>query len=445
MTRQIHLLANFNPGVGYHPGRWRRGDARDFLTLDHYVRSARAAERAKFDAVFVSDVVTLFPDPPIAPWHVIEPTVALGAITAVTSHVGLVATLSTSFNEPYNLARRISSIDHLSGGRAAWNVVASAHSGAARNFGEEQGIASHAVRYSRATEFVDVVRKLWDSWEDDALVLDQAAGTFVDPAGIHPIDHRGEWFSVAGPFQNPRSPQGQPVLVQAGTSPEGIELGTSVADVIFVSDSLFEHAQRTYADVKRRIADKGRDPDQVRFLPAAYPIVGATEQEARDLRAELDELRVWDSDVAYVAGTLGIRLEVGDLDTKLGALLVDRGATQEGPTGVLDNAWRFAQTSRASSLRDFIVAGGTVHRQIVGAPEQIADDLERWFTQRAADGFNLSFTHFPDQLEAFAEHVVPVLQQRGLFRREYEATTLRGHLGLPRPDRRFHGTHAVGE
>jgi FMN-dependent oxidoreductase (nitrilotriacetate monooxygenase family) len=432
VPRQLHLLANFNPGIGYHPARWRAQDPRAFFSLDQYIRSAQAAERAKFDAVFLSDVLAVHPNPPVRPWHVIEPSVANGAIASHTRNIGLVTTLSTSFEQPYTVARRIASIDHLSQGRAGWNIVTSIAAAAAGHFGFDR-LPDHDARYARAHEFVDAVLQLWDSWEDDALVLDPATGEFVDPGKVHPVDIRGEHLSVRGLLQVPRPPQGHPVLVQAGTSPQGIELGTRYADLLFLANSLLEHAQAQYAHMKERVAAHGRDPEQVKYLPSVYPIVGATEAEAHAIRAELDALRNWENDVEETARDLGVSFTVADLDKPLGPLLVNRGVEHDLASGVRANAWRFAEVRAENTLRDFVVRGGTGHRQIIGAPEQIAADLEEWFVGRAADGFNVSFTHFPDQLELFGEHVVPILQRRGLFRTEYEGTTFREHLGLHRP------------
>jgi len=433
MARHMHLFVNLNPGLGIHPARWKIGDPAAFFRLERHLKIAEVAERGLLDALFVSDYPALTHDSEFQPWHVLEPTVILSAIAAHTKNIGLIATLSTTYNEPYNIARRIASIDHISGGRAAWNIVTSPLSIIAANYDARAALPDHEQRYAQAEEFVEVVQQLWDSWESDAFVADKTTNRLVDRDKVWPIDHRGERYAVKGPFQVPRAPQGQPVLVQAGSSSQGRAFAERHAEAIFVLHSIFEEAVKGYAEIKASVARRGRDPESLKILPGVWTLIGSTHEEALRLRNELDEIRNWTYEIDLVAKRLGLAINLDDLDRPVGALLDRPGPQGEAVTGLRIDAARFARARGDLTLREFIVHSGASIRQLLGSPQEIADDLEKWFRGGACDGFNLSFSHFPDQLEAFVDHVVPELQKRGLFRTEYEGPTFRDLLGLPVP------------
>lgn len=440
MSRSIHLFANYNPGLGLHPARWKVvDDPRQVLDLDSYVEIARVAEAAAFDAVFVSDFPTFHYEPPRVPWHVLEPTSVLAAIASHTSRIGLVTTLSTSFNEPYNLARAVASLDHISNGRAGWNVVASYLNRAAANFGIDR-VPDHDVRYARAEEFVDVVLALWDSWEPDAFPADVASGRFVDPDGLHRLDHRGEHFAVRGPLQVPRTPQGRPVLIQAGSSPTGVAFAGRHAEVTFVLSATIDEARDAATRFREAVRAAGRDPDGTKVLAGICPVVGSTEQEALDHLAELDARIDIEWELDRFAETLGIPLSAADLDRRVPARPARDANPQGLSEGISGNAWQFVASHPELTLRETIHRAAITARRVVGAPEQIADDMQRWFESGAADGFNVSATHFPVGLERFAAHVIPELRRRGLFREQYEGTTLREHLNLTVPENRHVAT-----
>jgi FMN-dependent oxidoreductase (nitrilotriacetate monooxygenase family) len=435
MSRQLHLAVNYNPGLGMHPARWRVvEDPHQFYDIRTYIEIAKIAEDAKFDAIFISDVPTLLDDPPVVPWHVLEPTVALGALAVETTHIGLVGTASTSFNHPYNIARRFASLDHMSDGRVAWNIVASYRDWAAANYGAE--IADHEARYARAEEFVDVALQLWDSWEEGALVADQQSGQFADGSKVHRIDHRGDYFAVRGPHQVPRSPQGRPVLVQAGASEQGADFAARHADLVFTMLPTLEGARQNYAATKERIARQGRRPEEVFLMASVYPVVGRTESDARRQRARLDALIDFEQEITTLSGQLRIELSTADLDLPV-PQRPDSQAYYSGESlGLNEHVWQALATHQGLTLREFLLLDTRRSRPLVGSPEQIADELESWFRGGAADGFNVSFTHFPEGLERFVEYVIPVLRRRGLFREEYEGSTFRDHFGIPVPGNR---------
>ena len=361
----------------------------------------------------------------------LEPISILAALAGTTSRIGLIATASTSYQDPFNLARRLASLDHLTGGRAGWNIVTSVDDDEARNFGRDGG-ADHGGRYERAAEFVEVATALWDSWEDDALLADKGTGVFADTARIHAIDHEGEHFSVAGPLGVPRSPQGRPVLVQAGSSESGRD---------FAADGRGGDLHRP-ADPRRRpgllrrpeAARRGgrARSGRLKILPGISPMIGSTEEEARRLADELaDHVQ---SEYALAQLSFFLETEIGEdqLDQKLPELAgVDSINRHKSRYDLIVNLAR----SEDLTVRQLIgrLAGGRGHRTMVGTPEQVADDLESWFVNRAADGFNYMPPTIPDQLEVFVDQVVPILQRRGLFRTEYEGSTLREHYGLERP------------
>lgn len=432
--RKLHLNVNLLHS-GVYPSAWRLPDSRPdaFVDIDHYVRAARVAERGKLDAIFLADTPAINDRIEYRPFMALEPTIVLASVAAATTHVGLIATASTSYNEPYNLARRFATLDLVSCGRVGWNVVTTADAAAGRNFGFAE-VSEHGARYARAREFTEVVHALWDSWEDDALLGDKASGRFVDGNKVHAIDHRGAHYSVAGPLTVPRSPQGRPVTVQAGGSEDGRELAAATADAVFSLAQTIADGVAYAADLRARAARYGRDPGSIVVLPGLATVIGATEAEARQRQDTLWELVPLEYSLARLAGTLRIAPELLDLDEPLpDPLPLPPDANHTMFTGTVALARRDHLTVR-QLLR--ALGGGVGHRIIVGTPERIADDIEAWFHSGAADGFNLMLDVLPDGLEAFVDAVVPILQRRGLFRRDYEGSTLRDHLGLTKPDPR---------
>ncbi|SBT37203.1 LLM class flavin-dependent oxidoreductase [Micromonospora auratinigra] len=432
MSRTLHLNA-FLMGVGHHEAAWRhpRTDPTRVADVRHFQELARTAERGTLDSVFLADGLAVGPAVRHNIQAVFEPLTLLAALATVTEHVGLIATASTTYNEPFNLARAFASLDHLSGGRAGWNIVTSAQAREAWNFNLDDHPA-HADRYRRAAEFVDVAVKLWDSWEDEALVLDAAAGVFADTDRVHPIDHTGDHFRVRGPLNTPRPPQGRPLLVQAGSSADGVAFAGRYAEAVFTAQQTLADAQGFYAALKRATAAAGRDPDGVKVLPGIAPVIGGTEAEARALADELSALIVPEHALAQLSGMTGLDLTGLPLDGPLPDL-PDVSAVQSHQSRyqlVVDLARRERLTIRQLITR---LGGGRGHRVVAGTPEQIADQIELWFTEGAADGFNVMPPLLPSGLDAFVDHVVPLLRARGLFRHEYTGRTLREHYGLPRP------------
>ncbi|MEZ2410326.1 LLM class flavin-dependent oxidoreductase [Bosea sp. RCC_152_1] len=437
-SRQLSLGA-FLLTDGHHVAAWRSpqtpaGAAFDF---GHFARVAQAAERAAFDLVFLADSSSIrFPESPslhrTSRAAQLEPITLLSALAPLTSRIGLVATASTTYNDPFNLARRFASLDLLSGGRAGWNLVTSVNEAEPFNFGRDAPLP-HAERYARATEFAEVVEGLWESWDADALRYDKAEGVFFDPDGLHVLDHKGPHFQVRGPLNVRPSPQGRPVLVQAGASPDGRELAARTAELIFSAHQTLAEAQEFYGDVKGRLARHGRSPDDLKILPGVFPIVGRSEQEARDTFAALQDL------IDPVVGlsmlntvTAGLDLSAYPLDGPLPDL-PESNSGRSRQRLLVDLARRENLTIRQLYLR---IAGARGHWQIIGTPAQIADELEHHFVSGGADGFNIMPPQLPGGLDDFIELVVPELRRRGLFREAYEGTTLRDHLGLRRVARR---------
>ncbi|NVH74142.1 LLM class flavin-dependent oxidoreductase [Paraburkholderia sp. JPY432] len=433
-ARKLHLNTNVT-GTGRHPAGWRTLDnPKSIIDLGFFTAIAQIAERGKLDAVFLSDALALRGHAN-GPAQSLEPTVLLTALAGVTQHVGLIGTASTTFNDPFNLARRFASVDHLSAGRVAWNAVTTYDPQAAANFSFGEA-PDKPARYARAAEFVDVVLKLWDSWEDDALVADRASGLYADPARVHAIAHHGPHFQVRGPLNLPRSPQGRPVLVQAGGSDAGVALAARDADAVFTAQTTFEGAQAFYRDIKARAAAHGRDPAHLLVLPGLYPVIGGTLAEARQRKVEMDALLERSAELAKFAGALGVEPADLRLDEPLPYELIDSGARSDVSGGFIRSTLLLARSENLT-VRDLLDRNPGAHRMLVGTPETIADDIERWFNGRAADGFNLNADVFPSGLADFVDQVVPLLQRKGIFRREYEGTTLREHYGLPRPPSRY--------
>ncbi|MEU4769657.1 LLM class flavin-dependent oxidoreductase [Actinosynnema sp. NPDC023794] len=435
-ARELHLNA-FLMGVGHHEAAWRhpRTDPRALDDVAHFQHLARTAERGTFDSVFLADGVQIWGDVRHTAANRFEPITLLTAISQATDRIGLIATASTGFSEPYNLARLFSSLDHISGGRAGWNIVTTAGDRSAQNFNREVN-AEHAERYRRADEFLDVVTALWDSWEDDALVVDRESGVFAEDAKVHEINHKGRFFSVRGPLNAVRSPQGHPLLVQAGSSEDGRAFASAWAEAVFTAHQTHGDATAFYADLKRRARARGRDADGVKVLPGIVPVLGGTEAEARGLADELDRLIIPVRAVRQLGELIGLDLTDHPLDERLPEFPpVSRvnGAKSRFEL-VRDLARRERLTLRRLLGR---LGGGRGHQVVAGTPEQIADHIELWFTTGAADGFNVMAPLLPSGLEDFVDHVVPLLRARGLFRTEYTGRTLREHYGLPRPAGRY--------
>ncbi|WP_432943760.1 LLM class flavin-dependent oxidoreductase [Kribbella sp. CA-253562] len=433
MSRQLHLNA-FLMSTGHHEASWRLPESNPFANTDveHYRDLARTAERGKFDSIFFADSPVLFSDVGRRPAGSLEPTVLLTAIAAATSRIGLIATASTTYNDPFNLARRFASVDHVSAGRAGWNVVTTAGPDAAKNFNLADQPA-HAERYERAAEFLEVAFKLWDSWQDDATLADKESGVWGDNAKVQAIEHVGRHFQVRGPLNLPRSPQGYPLIVQAGSSEDGKGLAARYAEAVFTAQQTLEDAQAFYADLKSRTAALGRDPDGIKILPGIVPVIGATETEAQALERELDDLIKPEYARQQLARTLRVDPEDLPFDQQLPADLPDEDEIE----GAKSRYTLIVTLARRENLtvRQLIgrLGGGRGHRTFTGTPEQVADAIQHWFEAGAADGFNIMPPVLPSGLTTFTDHVVPVLQHRGLFRSEYTGTTLRDHYGLPRP------------
>lgn len=436
-NRQLTLNLFIYPG-GHHEAGWRYpgSDPQRLNDAAYYQELAQKAEAAKFDAVFFADGPALPDNIRYASRFRYEPLTLLTAIAAVTTRIGLIGTASTTYYEPYNLARLYASLDHISGGRAGWNIVTTSASNAGANFGLPEN-PSHADRYARASEFVDVVTKLWDSWEDDALVADPVSGVLADDAKIHAIEHIGRHFRVKGALNAPRTPQGRPVYVQAGSSDDGRSFAARYAEAIFTAHQTLASAQSFYADIKKQTAALGRNPDHVRVLPGISPYIGSTEAEAKALFEEFNALIQPAFSLAQLKQMIGLDLTGHDLDGPFPRHLIDAS----GPLGVasrfrlvLDIVDREKPTIRQLIER---LAGARGHYVVVGTPEKIADEIQTWFENGAADGFNVMPPWLHGGFEVFAAEVVPILRKRGLFREEYSGTTLRDHYGLPRPDSQF--------
>ncbi|MGM3278371.1 LLM class flavin-dependent oxidoreductase [Ralstonia sp. 24A2] len=436
-TDQLRLGAFLYPG-GHHIAAWRHPDTQANAGIDfrHYVALARAAEAAKFDLIFLADGVgtrgedVAFLSRTAHSYQAqFEPITLLSALAAVTERIGLVGTASTSFNEPYHVARKFASLDHISGGRAGWNLVTSSSEYEALNFNRDHHFA-HAERYQRAEEFADVVTGLWDSWDDDAFLYDKVGGQFYDPSRRHVLGHKGTHFSVRGPLNVARAPQGHPVVVQAGSSEPGKELAARSGEVVFTAQQTLADAVAFYADLKGRLARYGRTPDDLKIMPGVFPVVGRSESEAREKFEALQSLIDPVVGLALVSGLTGVNLSGYPLDGPIPELQATNGSKSRQAL-MLDLARREQLTIRQLYQR---VAGARGHWQVIGTPEQIADALEERFLAHGADGYNVMAPILPGGLTDFIELVLPELRRRNLFRNEYAGTTLREHLGLRRPE-----------
>ncbi|MET8650863.1 LLM class flavin-dependent oxidoreductase [Nocardia aurea] len=427
--KQFHINA-FLMGVGHHEAAWRhpRTEEQRVLDVAHFQELGRIAERGKLDSVFFADGLAVGPRIERNTLAVFEPVTLLAAIASVTSKVGLIATASTTYNEPFNLARKFASLDHISHGRAGWNIVTSAGEDEALNFGYDE-IPEHARRYERAQEFVDVAVRLWDSWESSAIVLDPREGVFADPSKVHTIDYDGPRFRVRGPLNSPRSPQGRPLLVQAGSSESGKDFAARYAEAVFTAQRTLAEGQAFYRDLKSRLAKYGRSADDLKVLPGLVPYIADTEEEAKALEQEFTDLISPDYALGQLSRLVGVDLTQHALDAPLPPL--------PEVTDFEGNKSRFSLVKELAENENLTVrqligklGGGRGHRSFAGTPTQIADELQSWFENGAADGFNIMPPYLPGGLEDFVDKVVPILQERGLFRTDYESDTLRGHYGL---------------
>ena len=428
-------------GHGYHPAAWRHPDvpADGTLQVEHYVRSAQTAERGKLDMIFFADGAGIRQgdNPPGSLARTgrdmieLEPTMLLPALAMVTSHIGLVTTASTTYNEPYNLARRFATLDLISKGRAGWNVVASWSEHEAQNFGLETTL-DYDTRYARSAEFVDVVKGLWDGWDDGALLLDKAGGRYFDEAKMHVLNHHGRFFKVRGPLSVTCMPQGHPVIVQAGASESGRQLAAETAEAVFTAQSSLAVGREFYADVKGRAEKSGRSRDHIKILPGCFVVVGDTMEEARAKRAKLDSLVHYANAIGSLSIALGHDASKFDPDGPLPEI-PESNASKSGRQRAIDLAKRENLTVRQLAQR----LGGHSGLAMIGTPKTIADEMEEWLLTEGSDGFTVQFPYLPGGLDDFVDKVVPELQRRGLFRRDYEGKTLRENLGLPRPKNRF--------
>jgi len=437
-SRQLHLGAFMRP-ASIHTGAWRYPGAWPDMNFNfaHLKHSIQALERAKFDAFFMADhmAVLNMPLDALKRSHTVtsfEPFTLLSALSQVTERIGLVATGSTTFDAPYHIARRFASLDHISGGRAGWNIVTTSNPDAALNFGLEEHV-EHGERYRRAREFYDVVTGLWDSWADDAFIRDVEHGIFFDSAKMHVLDHKGEYLSVRGPLNIARPVQGWPVIVQAGASEAGRQLAAETAEAVFTAQSDLAAGRQFYADVKGRMEKLGRSREHMKILPACFVVVGDTVEEAQAKRAKLDSLVDYANAIASLSIALGHDASKFDPDRPLPDNIPESNASKSGRQRAIDLATRENLTVRQLAQR----LGGYSGLAMVGTSRTIADEMEEWLDTQGSDGFTVMFPYLPGGLEDVVEQVIPELQRRRLFRRHYEGTTLREHLGLPRPKNRF--------
>src|SRR3984885_12994260 len=435
--RQLKLGAFMRP-VSIHTGAWRYPGAWPDANFNfaHIKQLIRKLEAGKFDAFFMADhlaVMNMPVDRP-KPGHTVtsfEPFTLLSALAAVTDNIGLIATGSTTFDAPYHVAPRFAPLDHISGGRAGWNIVTTSNPDAALNFGLDEHM-EHAERYKRAREFYDVVTGLWDSFADDAFVRDVESGLFFDPAKMHVLDHKGKYLSVRGPLNIARPVQGWPVIVQAGDSDDGRQLAAETAEAVFTGGGPLADAQKLYADIKGRMERVGRNPEHLKILPGAFVVVGDSVEEAKEKRALLDSRVHYDSAIASLSVQLGTDASGFDSDRQLPPI-PETNARKSGRQRLVDAAARDKLTVRQLAQR----VGGYGGLSFVGTPTTIADQMEEWLVGEGCDGFNIMFPFLPAGLDDFVDKVVPELQKRGIFRTEYEGKTLRENLGLPRPKNRF--------
>ena len=435
-SQQLRLGAFMRP-VSIHTGAWRYPGAFADANFNfaHLRRFAQTLERGRFDAFFMADhlAVLNMPLEALQRSHTVtsfEPFTLLSALAGATQHIGLIATGSTTFDTPYHIARRFASLDHLSGGRAGWNIVTTSNPDAALNFGLETHM-EHGERYARAREFYDVVTGLWDSFADDAFVRDVEHGIYFAPAKMRVLNHKGKYYSVRGPLNIARPVQGWPVIVQAGASEAGRQLAAETAEVVFAAGSTLANGQRFYADIKGRMRKIGRNPEHLKILPGALVVVGDTIEEARRKRARLDGLVNYANAIASLSIALGHDASQFDPEGPL-PQIPESNASKSGRERMIELAKRENLSVRELALR----VGGYAGLSFVGTPHSIAEQMQEWLFTAGCDGFNVMFPYLPEGLDDFVDRVVPELQRRGIFRSDYEGTTLRENLGLPRPANR---------
>ncbi len=435
--RKLRLGAFMRPAT-IHTGAWRYPGAYSDANFNfqHIKHFAQRLEEGKFDAFFMADHLAVLNMPMdalkrSATVTSFEPMTLLPALAMVTEHLGLVATGSTTYEQPYHVARRFSSLDHISGGRAGWNIVTTSNPDASKNFGLEDHL-EHSERYRRAREFYEVVTGLWDSWEEDAFIRDVDEGIFFDPDKMHVLDHDGEFLKCRGPLNIARPVQGWPVIVQAGSSDSGRQLAAETAEAVFTSHRSLKLGQEFYSDVKNRMQAAGRDPENMRILPACMVIVGNTLEEAKEKRATLDSKVHLDSAIASLSIAIGSDASKFDIDGPLPEL-PESNQSKSGRDRVIQMAEAEGLTVRQLAQR----LGGYSGLCIMGTPEMIADEMEEWLETRGSDGFTIMFPYLPGGLDDFIDRVIPELQRRDLFRKEYEGKTLRENMGLPRPKNRY--------
>jgi FMN-dependent oxidoreductase (nitrilotriacetate monooxygenase family) len=436
--KTLHLTAFMRP-VSLHTGAWRYpGSYPDAnFNLNHLKSFIQKLEKAKFDAFFMADhlAVLNMPVEALKRSHTVtsfEPFTLLSALSVVTERIGLAATASTTYDEPYHIARRFASLDHLSNGRAAWNIVTTGNPESSKNFGRDEHM-EHSDRYKRAREFYNVVTGLWDSFADDAFVRDVDSGVYFDPEKLHTLDHEGDELKVKGPLNIARPVQGWPVIVQAGQSEPGKQLASETAEVVFCAPRDLESAKLFYADVKSRTATAGRNPDHIKILPAALIVIGDTVEDAKNKRLKLDTFVHYDSAIASLSISLGVDASKFDPDGPLPDDIPETNASKSGRESVIKLAKDEGLTVRQLAQR----YGGYSGLAFVGTPETVADGLEQWLVEGGADGFTVTFPFLPQGLDDVTEKLIPELQRRGIFRKDYTGTTLREHLGLPRPKNAF--------
>ena len=433
--RRMMRIGTFLAGTGSNMASWRHPTAVPdaAINLDYYRGLTRRAEEAKLDFAFFGDGLYISEKSHPNFLNRFEPLTLLAALAMETTHIGLAATLSTSYSDPYTVARQFMSIDHISGGRAGWNVVTSPLEGSALNYSKPEHPA-HDLRYRMAAEYIEITKGLWDSWEDDAFIRDQASGEFIDPGKMHQLNHVGEFFSVQGPLNISRSPQGRPVLIQAGSSEAGRGFAASIADAVFTGQANRADAEAFSRDVKSRAAAAGRDPAEVLILPGCSPVVGRTTEEAERKYLEIAGLVEINQALNYLGRYFN------DLDFtqyELDAPFPELG--DFGRNGWESSTDSIKKTAREKelTLREMALRVTTPHHEFIGTAEQVADTMQDWFESGACDGFMLSGAVLPQGFDDFVDQVLPILKERSLFRTEYEADTLRGNLGLPIPENRY--------
>lgn len=429
MTQREIKLGVFLMGAGHHIAAWRHpsSPADAYEDIDFYINVAQTAERGKLDLVFISDALSLTPLSHPSELVRFEPTTLIAALSIVTKQIGLAATVSTTYNEPYHVARKFASIDQLNKGRTAWNIVTSYYEEEAKNFGYDSH-PNHGDRYKKADEFVKVVKQLWHSWEDGALIRDKERGIYFDQSKLKTINHQGHYFKVKGPLNASRSKQGQPVLIQAGSSSDGMDFASKHAEIVFTAQPSIEKAQQFYAQIKAKAQLHGRQSDDLYIMPGVAPIVGKTKAEALDKFQRIQELISPEVGLAFLSEYLGgIDLSKYPLDGYLPEDIPETNGNKSRRELIIELARKEKLTIKQLYQK---VAGARGHWMIFGTAEEIADQLEEWFNAYAADGFNLMFPYYPQLLEQFVDEVIPILQQRGLYKRDYQGDTLREHFKI---------------